>query len=190
MGKRIGTAVHGVLAAIGLTGVPDDLQGWWKVLTAINHDMVRWALFLAGTLGLMFLYRQELKDRIWPVLRKGYQAIGPVPQEEPAPFRGQLDTPIDHLSWDEVGSLMDTIDGILQGINDRQVPRVGLRYLQGKLANHGVNFDIPDDSTILNITSFYDDIRLMRWHLEDRDLKNVKKVVEGMTGGSREASRH
>ena len=61
------------------------------------------------------------------------------------------------------------------------MPYVALQYLQAKLADKDIYFQIPSKTTVVNLAQFYDSLQLLRAFLEDRDLRNIKKVVENET---------
>ncbi len=61
------------------------------------------------------------------------------------------------------------------------MPYVALQYLQAKLADKDIYFQIPSKTTVVNLAQFYDSLQLVRAFLEDRDLRNIKKVVENET---------
>lgn len=53
-----------LLGVVGLSGIPDDIQGWWKWLKMIDHDMVRYALVAVALAGFAYLHKDRLYARV------------------------------------------------------------------------------------------------------------------------------
>ena len=154
----------------GYDDVPSRCEGTWE-------SFGEWYSYLQGLREKLQADGIGLRPKAKVPTTTGIPVAPPV-----APATGGIDGwSQPDITWEEVRRLIETIDIILYNINEKQMPYVALQYLQAKLADKDIYFQIPSKTTVVNLAQFYDSLQLVRAFLEDRDLRNIKKVVENET---------
>ena len=83
-----------LLAAVGLAGIPEDLQTWSRLVAMIDHDIARYLFVLLGLSGVAFLARHQITKTVRqiPIFRRGVTRLSGV----------DFAKPIDPADWENV----------------------------------------------------------------------------------------